>query len=89
MTYRLTGSDCPDGPCPKLATDDARGMTALQGYDPEFGPASLDEAMGPQPAGEPRIEMASARFEGLLARHLTDEAIARILALRAEMGAAV
>lgn len=77
---------CPDGPCPDLTRDQARGMTGGQGYVP------LAEVLGPDlpptPEGEVRWEMASEVFEDLLAQYLTDDAIARILALRAGRQAA-
>lgn len=80
--YRQTADSCPDGPCPKMATDDDRGTTALQGYDPAGGARSLDVAMGAQPPGEFRIEMRSSIFESMLAEHLSDDAVDRILAMR-------
>jgi hypothetical protein len=90
MAYRRTAdTSCPDGPCPVMAIDDTRGTTAIQGYDPKHGAASLDEEMGPQPAGEYRIEMRSTVFEDLLAQHLTDAALDRIQALRASLRADV
>lgn len=90
MAYRRTAdTGCPDGPCPVMATDDERGTTAIQGYDPEDETRALDEVMGTQPPGELRIEMESATLEWLIAQHFTDDAIQRILALRASMRAAV
>lgn len=90
MAYRRTAdTGCPDGPCPVMAIDDQRGTTAIQGYDPEDETRALDTVMGTQPPGELRIEMESAVLESLLAQHLTDDAVDRILALRASMRAAV
>lgn len=89
MYRRTAHTQCPDGPCPVMAIDEQRQKTALQGYDPENGSASLDDAMGPQPPGEPRIEMDTATHEWLLAQHLTDDAIQRILAMRTSMRATV
>lgn len=77
--YRLTASDCQDGPCPLIAIDEPRGMTALQGYSL---PADSQDDLAPIPPGEKRIEMTSDLFELLLARHLTEAALNRILALR-------
>lgn len=85
MYRRTADTGCPDGPCPVMAIDDERGKTSVQGYDPDV---DLDAAMGPLPVGEVRIEMDSATHEWLLAQHLTDDAIARILALRGSMRAA-
>jgi hypothetical protein len=68
-----------------MAIDDQRGTTAIQGYDPEDETRALDGVMGAQPPGELRIEMESSTLEWLLAQHLTDDAVERILAMRASM----
>lgn len=86
MTYRRTAdTGCPDGPCPVMARNDSRGTVALQGYDPQ---EDLDLAMGLQPPRESRIEMQADVLVGMLADHLTDEEVDRLLELRAERRAA-
>lgn len=67
--YRLTGDSCPDGPCPRIARNQARRTVALQGYEPA---ENLDAVMRHLPTGETRIEMPTAVFLDLLAEHLTD-----------------
>lgn len=86
MYRRTADTGCPDGPCPVISHDADRGMTALQGYDPT---ADLDPSMGPKPPGESRIEITDSVLEDLLAQHLTDEALTRIIARRAALRVAV
>ncbi len=79
--HRLSAkTDCSGGPCPDITVDHERGKTGWQGYEPPSD--SLPAALPETPQGEARIEMDTDVFEMLLARHLTDEAIGRILALR-------
>lgn len=81
--HRLTAETCSGGPCPDMTIDIERGKTGLQGYDP---PAEyLSPHLPATPPGESRIEMDTPVFERLLARHLTDDALARIIAMRREL----
>jgi hypothetical protein len=80
--HRLTAGSCSGGPCPDITIDAERGKTGLQGYDPP--PASLSPDLPATPPGEHRIEMDTDVFERLLATHLTDDALDRILAMRRE-----
>lgn len=83
--HTLTAGSCSDGPCPDLTHDAQRGKTGGQGYIPN--PADLPEAMRNSPPGEVRWEMDDHVFEQLLASHLTDAAIERILAMRRDLAA--
>lgn len=80
--HRLSAGSCSGGPCPDITIDLERGKTGLQGYDPP--PATLGSHLPATPPGESRIEMNTEVFESLLARHLTDDALARIMAMRRE-----
>ena len=81
--HRLSAkTDCSGGPCPDITVDIERGKTGWQGYDPP--PATLASDLPPTPEGESRVEMDTEVFEMLLARHLSDDAIDRIMAMRRE-----
>jgi hypothetical protein len=73
-------SGCPDGPCPQIATDRARGTVAIQTYDL---PQDTDtSALSPTPPGEHLGEMSRETFEFMLAQYLDAAALARIDVLR-------
>jgi hypothetical protein len=79
--YRQTAhSGCPDGPCPLMAEDSARQKTAIQTYD--LAPEADRSELAPTPAGEHLGEVDTETFEFMLAQHLTDEALERIVAMR-------
>lgn len=81
--YRLTAhSGCPDGPCPQMAFDDARGTVAIQTYDLPTGTDTSQ--LNPTPAGEHIGEMDQATLEFMLAQHLDDAAWERIARMRRE-----
>ncbi len=80
--YRLTADSCPDGPCPRMARDELRRTVAIQGYLPQ---QNLDGAMRPLPDGETRAEMLSETFVDMLAEHLTDDELARLIRRRAAL----
>lgn len=81
--YRMTAhSGCSGGPCPLIAEDTARGKVAIQTYD--LAPDADRSALGATPNGEHLGEMDVATFEYMLAQHLSDAALKRIMSLREE-----
>jgi hypothetical protein len=81
MGHRLTAhTGCANGPCPDLTEDVERGKTGGQGYVPPAG--SLLGTLPPTPVGEVRWEMDTDVWEDLLAQHLSDAALDRIIAKR-------
>ncbi len=86
MYRRTAHSGCPDGPCPQMAFDDARGTVAIQTYDLPTGTDT--SRLNPTPAGEHIGAMDQATLAFMLAQHLDDAALGRIEALRADLRAA-
>lgn len=84
MYHQTAHSGCTDGPCPLMMVNAERRKTALQGY-PET--EDMEGVVGPTPEGEARIEMDTDTFEFMLAQHLSDDAWARIGAMRREWAA--
>lgn len=81
--YRLTAhSGCSGGPCPLIAEDTARRKVAIQTYD--LAPDADRSALDATPSGEHLGEMDVATFEYMLAQHLTDDALERIMTMREE-----